>query len=165
MPTSSSHNQLFRVLLLVAALAAAWLLWSGLYKPHLLALGALSLALSLWFARRIGTFREASPFLTLLDLPRFWAWLLVEIVKSSIDVARIILSPKLPISPALVEFDTACKGPIGQVILGNAITLSPGTVTLDVYADRIKVHCLTAQGAEAIRSGEADRRAAQITEF
>lgn len=164
MPTNS-NNKLFRVLLLATVLAAAWLFWSGLYKPHLLALGVLSLVLSLWLAHRIGTFREASPFSTMLKLPRFWGWLLVEIVKSSIDVAKVVLDPKLPISPAVVEFDTVCKGPIGQVILGNAITLSPGTVTLDVYADRLKVHCLTAQGAEAIRSGEADRRAAQITEF
>ena len=164
MPTQSA-NKTLRILLLGSFLAAAWLLWSGLYKPLLLGLGAFSLVLCLWLAARIGAFEENSPLATVLNLPRFWGWLLVEIAKSSLDVARIVLDPKLPISPTVVDFKTICKGPIGQVILGNAITLSPGTVTLDVYQGGLKVHCLTEQGAESILSGEADRRAAAITDY
>lgn len=153
-----------RMILLGLILAAAWLLWSGLYKPLLLGLGALSVTLSLWLANRIGTFDEPSPFATVIHLPRLWGWLFVEIVKSSIDVARIILDPKLPISPTVVEFKTSCKGPIGQAILGNSITLSPGTVTLDVHEDRVKVHCLTVHGASDIEGGELDRRVSAVTE-
>ena len=145
-------------------LAAAWLLWSGLYKPLLLGLGALSVALSLWLAHRIGTFEETSPFAVVLRLPRLWGWLFIEIVKSSIDVARIVLDPRLPISPTVVEFKTSCKGPIGQAILGNSITLSPGTVTLDVHEDHVKVHCLTVEGARDIEGGELDRRVSAVTE-
>ena len=96
-------------------------------------------------------------------LLRYWAWLSPEIVKSSLDVARIILHRRLPISPTVVEFDAAPKGPVGQAILGNAITLSPGTVTLDVHDGRLRVHCLTQKGADALLSGEFNRRAAQLT--
>jgi multicomponent Na+:H+ antiporter subunit E len=88
---------------------------------------------------------------------------LIEIIKSSFDVAKIVLSPKLPISPTLIEFDAQPQGPIGQAILGNSITLSPGTVTLDVHDGRLQVHCLTREGAQALLSGDANRRAAALT--
>ena len=155
---------LSRVLLLALILAAAWLLWSGLYKALLLGLGGFSVALCLWLAHRIGAFAEPSPFATVVRLPRLWGWLLIEIVKSSIDVARVILDPKLPISPSVVRFDTRCKGPVGQAILGNSITLSPGTVTLDVHEDSVTVHCLTKESARDLGSGELDRRVAAVTE-
>ena len=155
---------LLRMFVLGIILAVTWLLWSGLYKPLLLGLGALSVALTLWLARRIGTFDEPSPFAVVLRLPRLWGWLFVEIVKSSIDVARVVLDPKLPISPTVVEFKTRCKGPIGQVILGNGMTLSPGTVTLDVFEDHITVHCLTAAAARDLEAGELDRRVSAATE-
>lgn len=163
MPTPTAQTA-SRMLLLALILAAAWLLWSGLYKPLLLGLGALSVALCLWLARRIGVFDEPSPFATVFRLPRLWGWLFVEIVRSSLDVARVILDPKLPISPTVVRFDTRCKGPLGQAILGNSITLSPGTVTLDVHENSVTVHCLTEQGAQDISSGELDRRVAAATE-
>ena len=153
-----------RLLLLAMILAAAWLLWSGLYKPLLLGLGAFSVALCLWLAHRIGVFREPSPFAAVIRLPRFWGWLLIEIVRSSIDVARVILDPKLPISPTVVRFDTRCKGPVGQAILGNSITLSPGTVTLDVHEGSVTVHCLTEKSARDLGTGELDRRVAAVTE-
>ena len=111
---------------------AAWLLWSGTYKPLLLAFGLISCLLTFYFARRIDFFdREVFAFHLWPRLPGYWAWLLKEITKSSLDVARIVIHPKLPISPTVVEFDTAPPGPVGQAILGNAITLTPGSVTLD----------------------------------
>ena len=87
-----------------------------------------------------------------------------EIVKSSFDVARLIVDPKLPISPTIVEFDALPPGPIGQAILGNSITLTPGTVTMDVHDGSLQVHCLTRQGAEEIRAGAFNRRAAELTQ-
>jgi multicomponent Na+:H+ antiporter subunit E len=97
-------------------------------------------------------------------LPRFSLWMLVEIVKSSLEVVRIVLDPKLPISPKVVYLDAKPKGPIGQVILANSITLTPGTVTLDVFNDRLCVHCLTSEGARALESGDANRRIATLTD-
>lgn len=148
---------------LLVVLIAAWLLWSGIYKPILLGLGVFSCFLSLYLAHRIGFFREASGLHTIVRLPAYWAWLLVEIVKSSIDVARIVLNPKLPISPTVIDMVAAPQGPIGQAILGNAITLSPGTVTIDVYNDSLQVHCLTRRGAEELLAGDANQRTAALT--
>jgi len=157
----NAHRRRYGGLLLV--LAIAWLLWSGLYAPLLLGLGALSCVLSLYLAHRIGFFDDLFSLHVIPRLPRYWVWLLLEIGKSSLDVARIILHRRLPISPTVVEIEAAAKGPVGQAILGNSITLSPGTVTLDVHNGRLRVHCLTREVADMLLSGEFDRRAAELT--
>jgi multicomponent Na+:H+ antiporter subunit E len=157
------HKRTLRALGLLVILIVAWLLWSGIYKSMLLGLGAFSCLLCVYLANRIGFFREVSGLHIIPKLPRYWAWLLVEIVKSSFEVAKIVLDPKLPISPTVVEMDAAPEGPIGQVILANAITLSPGTVTLDVHEGRMRIHCLTRQGADDLLSGDTNQRTAALT--
>lgn len=153
-----------RATILLIILVIAWLLWSGLYKSLLLGLGTFSCLLSLYLAHRMGALdRSVFSWQVVPKLPRYWAWLIVEIVKSSLEVAWIVLQKKLVISPTLVEFEAAPPGPVGQAILGNAITLTPGTVTLDIYEDRLKVHCLTREGADELLRGEMNRRAAALT--
>ena len=149
---------------LLSLLIIAWLLWSGIYTPLLLGLGVLSCVLSLYLAHRVGFFDEVFSLQVIPRLPRYWGWLLLEITKSSFDVARIILRRQPPISPTVVEFEAAPQGPVGQAILGNSITLTPGTLTLDVNKGRLRVHCLTQAGAEALLSGEFNSRAAALTE-
>lgn len=150
---------------LLAILAVAWLAWSGIYKPLILGLGVVSCLLSVWVAVRIGFFDRAVFSLQVISrLPRYWSWLLPEIAKSSFEVARVILHPKLPISATIVEFDALPPGPVGQAILGNSISLTPGTVTMDVHDGKLRVHCLTRQGAEEIMAGGFNRRAAELTQ-
>ena len=159
----SRETKATRIVGLLAVLAAVWLLWSGIYKPLLLWLGAFSCVLTAYLAYRVGFFRQASGLHVLPKLPGYWLWLLSEIAKSSIEVARVVLSPKLPISPTIAYLDAEPEGPIGQVILSNAVTLSPGTVTLDVFESKLCVHCLTREAAKALANGEANRRTAELT--
>ena len=152
-----------RMIALLVVLVAAWLLWSGIYTPLLISLGAVSCALSVHLAQLIGFFDRDVIWLHLIPrLLRYWGWLGVEVVKSSLDVARIILHRRLPISPTLVEFDASTSDSVGQAILGNSITLTPGTVTLDVHDGRVQVHCLTKQGADALLGGEFNRRVTEL---
>lgn len=148
---------------LALLLVAAWLLWSGIYKPLLLWLGAFSCLLSVYIAHRVGFFEKSTGLHLLPRLPRFSLWLLVEIVKSSLEVVRLVLDPKLPISPTVVEIEAEPDDDVGQVILANSITLTPGTVTLDVFDNRLLVHCVTREGARAIEEGDANRRVAELT--
>ena len=150
--------------IMLLVLVSAWLLWSGLYKPLLLGLGAVSCLVSLYLAHRMGAL-DSSVFSwhVLPRLPRYWAWLIVEIAKSSFEVATIVLQRRMPISPTLVDVEAAPRGPVGQAILGNAITLTPGTVTLDIHEGRLKVHCLTRDGARVLLDGEMNRGAANLT--
>ena len=147
---------------LLLTLLLSWVLWSGIYKPLLLWLGLASCLLSVWLAQRMGFFRPAMPLRSILRLPALWCWLLLEVIKSSIEVARIILSPSLPISPTVVELTVTEATEVGKVILGNSITLSPGTVTIDVHENRLLVHCLTRHSAQQLENLELQRRTARL---
>ncbi|MDA0979005.1 MAG: Na+/H+ antiporter subunit E [Proteobacteria bacterium] len=147
------------MLLLLGVLAVAWLLWSGIYKPVVLGLGAFSCVVTLFLARQMGFFDHSSEFHRIIwRLPGYWLWLVQEIVKSSWDVARLVLSPSLPIDPVVVRLKTGVREELGQTILGNSITLSPGTVTLDIHEQELLVHCIDRRSAEALLQGEVDRR-------
>jgi multicomponent Na+:H+ antiporter subunit E len=144
-------------------LAATWLLWSGHYSALLLTLGAASCVLVLWLARRTGFFAEDVYALHLGPrLPAFWWWLLKEIVRSNIAVGRIVLGSELRIGPVLVSVDASHLPPSVQATLANAITLTPGTVAVDIDRGVIEVHCLTREIADALRGGEIVRRAERL---
>ncbi len=143
---------------------AAWLLWSGLYKPLLITLGVLSCVLVFVLATRMELFEKHGYSLNLgLKLPSFWVWLAGEIVKANIEVARIVLSPRLRISPTVIRIDALAEDRMGQAVLGNSITLTPGSVTVDDHEGKLFVHCLTREGAAALEEGEMNRRVAGLT--
>ena len=71
---------------------------------------------------------------------RFIGVFLVALFKANLDMARRVLSPSLPIEPAMVEVRTSLKSDLGKLLLANSITLTPGTLTLDVIDDRLLVH-------------------------
>ena len=154
--------RLSSILLLLFGLAVSWLLWSGLYKPLVMALGAFSCGLSAYLAHRMGFFRNESLFAMLPRLPGYWLWLLRDITASSYQVAKIILTPSMPISPTVVTLKSEAQTEVGQAILGNSITLSPGTVTLDLHDGQLLIHCLTEQSARDLQNGEANSRAAAL---
>ncbi len=147
------------MLVLLIPLVAAWLLWSGLYKPLLLGLGIFSCVLTIYIKHRMEYFQTEMFALQFgRRLVSYWLWLAKEVVKSSLDVARIIVSPSLPISPEVVTIKASCEQPVDQATLANSITLTPGTLALDVYKGEITVHALTKAGADELRKGEMDRR-------
>ena len=152
-----------RTLILLLLLIVAWVLWSGYLKPLLLGLGAFSCILTVWIVRRMGYFDdEMFAFHYDWRLLGFWAWLGGEIVKSSIDVTRIVLRRKVQVEPIVVDVDGSGLGPVDLALLGNSITLTPGTLTLDVYEGQLRVHALTSEGAAALLSGEMQRRVAGL---
>ena len=152
-----------RILILAVLLIAAWVLWSGYLKPLLLGLGALSCLLTVWIVRRMGYFDDEN-FAFHYDwrLLGFWAWLGREVVVSSIEVARVVLRRRLVVEPKVVNIDGSGLGPVDLALLGNSITLTPGTLTLDVHEGRLLVHALTADGAAALERGEMQRRVAAL---
>lgn len=156
-------NKSIKALQLAVLLAASWLFWSGLFKPLLLGFGVFSCLLILFLAQRMRYFdAETYAFRYSLKLFGYWTWLAVEVVKSSLQVARIVLHPRLPISPQVVDIKATGNHPVDQVLLANSITLTPGTLALDVYKGIIKVHALTEEGADDLMSGEMDRRVASL---
>ncbi len=151
------------VVVLAVVLAASWLLWSGFFKPLLLGLGVFSCLLVLLIAYRMRLFDTDTISLRFAArLFRFWLWLGREVVRSSLQVTRVVLSPKLPINPTVTEFDSNCSRPLDLAILGNSITLTPGTLTVRIEGRHFLVHALTEEGASDVAGGEMDRRVSQL---
>ncbi|MEJ8571342.1 Na+/H+ antiporter subunit E [Microbaculum marinum] len=150
-----------RLFILAAVLFAFWLLLSGHYEALLIAYGLASVAVAVFFVRRMDVVdAESFPISNTVGGITYWPWLIVEIFKSAIDVSKIILDPKLPISPNLVRVTSHQKGPVGITTYANSITLTPGTISAVVLERRyeILVHALTDEGVEALEDGEMDRR-------
>ncbi|MGB5452274.1 MAG: Na+/H+ antiporter subunit E [Sedimenticolaceae bacterium] len=70
----------------------------------------------------------------------YLAWLARALVLSNLDMARRVLSPSLPIRPELVHINTSLRSELGRLALANSITLTPGTLTVDIEEDTLTVH-------------------------
>lgn len=152
-----------RALSLVVFLFAFWLLLSGYFVPFLLVMGlATAIAVALLGYRMDLVDHEGYPVRLSWRLIFYWPWLFKEIALSAWNVARIIVSPRLPISPTLVRAKTSQQTAVGVVTYANSITLTPGTISVDVKRDEILVHALTREAAAGLLEGEMDRR---VTRF
>lgn len=97
------------------------------------------------------------------DILLYLPWLMKETIVANLQVVKIILSPSLPIDPQIVEFKSDLKTDLGLTILANSITITPGTVTLDIKEDNIfVVHALTPEHADGLLSREMERRVLKI---
>ncbi|MGM0431675.1 MAG: Na+/H+ antiporter subunit E [Spirochaetota bacterium] len=65
---------------------------------------------------------------------------LVEVVKSNIDVATRVLKPVIPLKPGIVRVQTRLTSRLGRLLLANAITLTPGTITVDILGQDLFIH-------------------------
>ena len=135
-----------------------WLVLSGHYTPLLLAIGAVSSLLVVALGTRMAVIdREGHPIDLLGRAVWFWPWLLLEIIRSGLSVSKIILSPSLPISPTLINVQATQKSAVGLVTYANSITLTPGTVSVEVEGSEITVHAITHAGAQDLAGGGMDR--------
>ena len=151
------------VFALGVTLYATWLLLSGVYQPLFFLLGAISCAICVGIALRMEVVdRETHPVHLSAKLPVYWLWLSKEIVLANVDVARRILSPSLPIRPRLFRVRASQRDELGKVIYANSITLTPGTVTVDIDGDEFVVHALSEASEGDLETGEMDRRVAAL---
>ena len=149
---------------LCLALALVWLLLSGFIDNLLLlSLGAVSVAVSLALALRMGLVDgEGVPLRLGWRLFGYLPWLLLQVLRANLDVAWRVLQPDLPISPLILEAPASQRTDLGQVLYANSITLTPGTISVDLDPGIIQVHALAETLADDIRSGEMDRRVSAV---
>lgn len=129
---------------------ALWLVLSGHWDPLHLALGAAASALVVWLNRdeeAVSGLARALP-----GLASYVPWLLVEIVKANIAVTRVVIDPRLPIEPTVVRVRPPFASDLAVTMLANSITLTPGTITLDVDEGDLIVHALTPVSVEDLET-------------
>ena len=151
-------NKTQHAIRLGALLVALWLVLSGHSEALLLSLGAASCALALLLALRMDRVDgEAVPLaLRAGRWLRYAGWLGIEIVKSNLAVTRVLIDPRLPIRPAVFRVKATQHSLLGHVVYANSITLTPGTVSIDLHGDAIDIHSLLPPDLAAL--GEMDRR-------
>ena len=132
-----------------------WLLLSGHFEPLLLGLGLASVVLTIFLAKRMNVIdHESYPLHLSSQSPAFFVYLFREIVNANIDVIKRIMKPSgKSISPQLIEIPVPQKTDLGRVIYANSITLTPGTVSVELTKDKVTVHALTKQAADDLSAG------------
>jgi multicomponent Na+:H+ antiporter subunit E len=139
---------------MVPLLAAFWVVLSGHFDPLLLTLGAVSIALVCTMAWRADLYLHRDltiPFA--LRLPWFFLWLGGQVLLSSLSVVRQVWSPRLSLHPVVDSTPAQDLPELSQVAYANAITLTPGTLSLDISDKLIRVHSLEPIGVDELRKG------------
>lgn len=144
------------ILLLNVVLAFAWAFMTGSFTlPNLIFGFALS-AFALWLIREqhgtVGYFGRAWRTISLAIL------FVTELIKSSVRVAGLAFAPKLDIKPGFVAFQLTADRDVEITFLANLITLTPGTLSVDVSTDRktLYIHCIDVPDPEAMKKDIAD---------
>jgi multicomponent Na+:H+ antiporter subunit E len=152
-----------RVISLATFLFAFWLALSGHYTPVLVAAGAVCALLCALAALRMRVAdAEGHPVHLLRGAVTYIPWLMREIAKSAWAVTRIILHPRLPVSPTMTVVRASQKTAVGIATHANSITLTPGTITVGVGGNALTVHALTREGALDLEAGAMDARVSQF---
>ena len=137
-----------------------WIVLSGKFDIFHLSLGACSAFSVAWGTYHLlhlppsigtpGTYPiSVIPWARLLA---FMPWLMWQITIASVQVARVVIHPAMPVSPRVVRFPTRLPHNLARLTLATSITLTPGTVTLDIVDDDLIIHALTEDSAKSLES-------------
>ena len=152
-----------RNICLAILLFVFWLALSGHFTWFLMGIGVAAALLSLFVANRMGTVHEEGvPVQLALGAVTYIPWLLWEIVKAALAVTRIIIDPRLPISPTMTRLRASQNTSTGINVYANSITLTPGTITTGVEGRTLIVHALEASGAADLEAGGMDARVSRL---
>jgi len=136
-----------------------WLLLSASYDVVHVATGAVVAVFVMWLNPvGAGSVRKVSWLAALVYLP----WLSGRILKSGLHVSRLILDPALPISPRLIHHKTKLTSDGELVVLGNSITLTPGTITVEVAPGELLVHAIDEESCADLTHGVLDARVGRV---
>jgi multicomponent Na+:H+ antiporter subunit E len=150
---------------LLIILALLWWILSGYTKVLLISLGVVSVLFTAFMAHRMDVVDEESHPLDLsVKLVRYWIYLLWQIVISNLQMVKLILSPNPDIDPRIVTSRITQDSELGRVVLGNSVTLTPGTVTLEIRGDLIEAHAINSSAASGVTSGDLDVRVPRAIE-
>jgi multicomponent Na+:H+ antiporter subunit E len=132
-------------MLLFTTLLGFWVLLNGSLATDVLLVGLLAaFVITLLFRDGLAVVSEFrfTPR-ALFTAPGFVVYFLKELVKSNLRLATIVLSPSLPLRPGIVKVRTRLKSRMGRLLLANAITLTPGTLTVELDGEWLHIHWVT----------------------
>lgn len=159
--TRSDTRKFFATFLI---LLAFWCLLSEKFDVFHLTLGFLCSIIVAFFSHDLlfANVRAGDIQIIIQRLLSYVPWHMYEIALSNFYVARLVLSPKMPIDPQIISFKTKLESDVSWVTLANSITLTPGTITMDIKDGEFFVHALDKKVAKDLHAGEMEDRVAHI---
>ena len=157
---TKKYNQTNHLIILFVSIFVFWFILSGLIAPFMLLLGLVSTAFVVYIINKMDLIDEEISFhnFSITGLLLYLPWLLKEIIISNIKVCLYIVIPNKKINPQIIKVKSSQTSDLGHVLYANSITLTPGTVTIDVNGDIFTVHTLDYQFKESLESNEMDRK-------
>jgi len=143
-------TQTRKTAVMFATLLLFWLMLMGRLTVDVLVVGVLaSLVIALLFRNGLSFFTEfrATPEAFVAGL-RYYGFFFKELVESNIRLAVVVLSPSLPIKPGIVKVRTRLKSRMGRLMLANSITLTPGTLTVEMDGEWLYIHWVSVQSPD-----------------
>lgn len=134
-----------------------FIVWLGLTNsldPQELLAGLLASIVIVWLTIPKPRAGEHTRPWSLLALLAYLPVFLENLVLSNIDVASRVLSPRLPINPGIVRVRTKLTAPYQRLILANSITLTPGTVTLEMDGEDMYIHWIDVKSPDPESAGQ-----------
>ena len=143
--------------LLFVILLSLWLLMSGHYTFLIISLGVISCLFCVYLAKRANLIDdEGLPLFFLPRLLNYLLWLFKEIFNSNIGTAKAIITGD--INPEIFIVTSSQKTDVAKVTYANSITLTPGTVTIQINKDKFEVHALNSDFGNDVRSNVMDKK-------
>ena len=140
-----------------------WLINSGHYTPLMLSFMVVSVFFVVLLSHYMDVVDgEAQPLHITFRLPVYIIWLSKEVFLANIAVAKCVWQGPDSISPRTIRVNASQKTDVGIVIYANSITLTPGTVSIDLEGNQIVVHALNAASEKDLITGEMDRRVCKV---
>ncbi|MEX1011794.1 MAG: Na+/H+ antiporter subunit E [Balneolaceae bacterium] len=139
----------FNLFLSFVALMSFWLIMSGMFKPVQIAQGVASVIFVIAFNYRLRQYRyfdDERDQLTTVRLHYalyYFFWIVWEFVKAGFHVSLVILTPKSRLHTTIVRFRVDLPCAEARMVLGNSITLTPGTLTVEICDNEFIVHSFT----------------------
>lgn len=141
-----------------------WILLSGKFAAFHLIVGILSVAFVAWMQLGLSPLRsKEDPRFNALSVILYVPWLIWQMFVSALHVAVWILRDPKNVDPCLVEFRSRQPSIAHRVVLANSITLTPGTLTVDLQGDRFVMHALTRVTADEVIEGKLARRVSNLS--
>lgn len=151
-----------RFFLKTTAFFVIWLFVSGQTQLYYVVLGLIcSAAVALVDMRRSAAPRHVFPWIRFMW---YLPWLTWRVILSACHVSRLILSPSLPIDPQLIRYPTRLRDHAALTLLGNSITLTPGTVTVEITPRELVVHAIDGPSSTDLTSKALEDHVARVFE-
>jgi len=149
----------YTLILKTLGLFLIWLLLSASFNLFHIGLGLVAAFGVAWFNTDRSTSRSAIPQLRIVW---YFLWLVGRILQSGIHLSVLILHPALPINPKLIRYRTKLREEAGIVLLGNSITLTPGTITAELNSQDLVVHAMDDKSAHDVTSLRLEQQIAGL---